>query len=73
MASKGISATENIGMARHRNVSVNVVYQDPNGEDPLSRLQAFRVKKQMLATFGSNNGVNTGHIIMAHQQVQVQQ
>jgi hypothetical protein len=73
MASKGVSAAENMGMARHRNASVNVVYQDPNGDDRLSRLQAFRVEQQMLATFGSNNGVNTGHTIMAQQQVQVQQ
>jgi hypothetical protein len=72
MASKGVSAAENMGMARHRNASVNVVYQDPNGEDRLSRLHTFRVEQQMLATFGSNNGVNTGHIIMAQQQIQVQ-
>jgi hypothetical protein len=62
-----------MGMARQRNASVNVVYQDPNGDDRLSRLQAFRVEQQMLATFDSNNGVNTGHTIMAQQQVQVQQ
>jgi hypothetical protein len=44
MASKGVSAAENMGMARHRNASVNVVYQDPNGDDRMSRLQAFRVE-----------------------------
>jgi hypothetical protein len=73
MASKGVSAAENTGMALHRNANVNIVYQYTNGEDCLSRLQAFHVKKEMLATFGSNNGVNTDHTIMAHQQVQVQQ
>jgi hypothetical protein len=50
MASKGVSAAENMGVAWNRNVSVNVVYQDSNGDDRLSRLQAFRVKQQMLAS-----------------------
>jgi hypothetical protein len=72
MASRGVSAAENMGMARHRNTSVNVVYQDRNGEDCLSGLQTFRVEQQMLATFGSNNGVTTGHTTMSQQQVQVQ-
>jgi hypothetical protein len=73
MASKGVSAAENMGMARHRSASIDVVFKDPNGEDRLSRLQAFCVEQHVLATFDSNNDVNTGHTIMAHQHVQVQQ
>jgi hypothetical protein len=61
-----------MAMARHRNAIVNVVYQDPNGEDHLSRLQAFRVEKQMIATFGRNNGVKNDHTIIEQQHVQVQ-
>jgi hypothetical protein len=73
MVPKGVSAVKNMGMDRHINVSIHDVDQDPNGEDHQSRLQAFHVKQQMLASFGSNNGVNTGHTIMAQQQIKLQQ
>jgi hypothetical protein len=72
MAPKGVSTADKMGMDHYRNASINVVYQDPNGAECLSDLQAFCDEQSMLATFSSNNGVSTDHTTMNQHQQHVQ-